>query len=192
MKAHIDRLFVQLAAFWSSLRSYFSWQALNPLNWSARTVKVVTAAFFTIMLPIYLFIGFLPSTPADALDYPHLSIPSISLDTPVATVELIDHQLTAPATIAGVYRAAPHKLFLLGHSTTVFRDLHRAELGNEFTYDGQTFRITHITTIPKAEISMSTLLKAEEHDTIVIMTCAGELLANQDATHRLIITAIAV
>lgn len=173
-------------------RSYCSWHALNPLNWSTRTIKVVTATFFTIMLPIYLFIGFMPAPPADAINYPVLSIPSINLDTPVAAVELVDHQLVAPATIAGVYHAAPHKLFLLGHSTTVFQNLHRARLDDQITYDGQTYQITNIITLRKADIDMRALLSVEASDTIVIMTCAGELLDNQDATHRLIVTARAI
>jgi sortase (surface protein transpeptidase) len=36
---------------------------------------------------------------------------------------------------------------------------------------------------------MKELLKAEDTDTLVLMTCAGELMSNNDATHRLIVTA---
>ncbi len=43
----------------------------------------------------------------------------------------------------------------------------------------------------KSMISMSELLKADDKETIVIMTCAGESLENGDATHRLIVTAVA-
>lgn len=191
MKTTISNFFARLYSALRQARNYFSWHALNPLNWSTRTVKVFVAAFFTIMLPIYLLIGFMPAVPADALNYPRLHIPSIQLDTPVATVELVDHQLTAPATIAGAYYAAPHKVFLLGHSTTVFRQLEHVQLGDHVEYDGQTYHIVQMDTPRKETISMKHLLKAETQDTIVIMTCAGELLENQDATHRLIITAVA-
>ena len=39
---------------------------------------------------------------------------------------------------------------------------------------------------------MTEILKREEKDTIVIMTCAGELLDGGDATHRFMVTAVAL
>lgn len=162
---------------------------LNPLRWPKRTVRVFIVAFFAIMLPIYLYIGFHPASSLDYDSYPVLEIPSINLSTPVAEIYLKDRELVAPTTIAGVYHASPHKLFIIGHSSTVFRDLHQLEIDDSFTYDHKSYRVTSIITLEKSAINMAELLSDTADETIVIMTCAGEPLPNQDATHRLIITA---
>lgn len=162
---------------------------LNPFCWPPRLVKVLTAAFFMIMLPIYLFIGLQPVPLVDATSYPSLEIPTINLKTPVASVELIDRQLAVPATIAGVYQPFENKLFIIGHSSTVFQNLDQLEVGQVFSYDGQQFLVTDRITLEKSAISMNTLLSDAPDKTIIIMTCAGEPLPNQDATHRLIVTA---
>ena len=39
---------------------------------------------------------------------------------------------------------------------------------------------------------MEEILSPAETNTIIIMTCAGEPLPGQDATHRLIVTATAI
>lgn len=162
---------------------------LNPLRWSKRTVRVFATVFFTVMLPIYLYIGLHPASSLNYDGYPVLEIPSIELATPVAEIELEGRELIAPATIAGVYLANPHKLFIIGHSSTVFRDLHQLDVGGSLTYDSKTYRIGSIVTVKKSAISMADLLAETSEETIIIMTCAGEPLPNQDATHRLIITA---
>lgn len=173
------------------LSSVCSWRNLNPLNWSKTTVKLFLVAFITIMLPVYFFIGFQPSIPADAASYPQLEIPAIGLKSPVAHLELTaDHQLIAPAAIAGVYTQAQNKLFIIGHSSTVFKHLDDVQLADTFTYDDQTYRITDIQTLAKPDIDMRKILQAAKQETIVIMTCAGTPLPDQDATHRLIVTAI--
>lgn len=173
-------------------RSLFSWHYLNPLNWSYRAIRVFTAAFFTIMLPIYIFIGLQPALPAEAANYPVLEINSINLKTPVAPLELTDRQLIAPATIAGSYSQAANKTLIIGHSSTVFAKLHRAEFGDQFSYNDHTYQITDIITLAKPDVSMAEILAPASTDTIIIMTCAGEPLPNQDATHRLLITAVAI
>lgn len=162
---------------------------LNPLRWSKRTIRVFVAAFFLIMLPIYFYIGLHPVSSLDYAGYPTLEIPSIELTTPVAKIELEDRELVAPARIAGVYHANPHKLFIIGHSSTVFRDLHKLEIDQTFVYDNKIYRVSSAITLEKADIDMAELLAEPFEDTIVIMTCAGEPLPNQDATHRLIVTA---
>lgn len=168
----------------------WSWQRLNPFSWSKTEVKMFLVAFLAIMLPVYLFIGFQPAIPADAASYPQLEISSINLKTPVASLELTsDHQLIAPAAIAGVYTQATNKLFIIGHSSTVFKKLNQVNLYDLFTYDNKTYQITDIETLAKADISMREILQAEPEETVIIMTCAGSPLPNQDATHRLIVTA---
>ncbi len=170
-------------------RDYWSWQNLNPLNWSVREVEFFLGAFFAIMAPVFLFIGFQP-IPVDATGYPTLQIPSINLETPVATVELVNRELVAPATIAGIYTPSPNKRFIIGHSSTVFKNLHEAQINDTFIYDDKTYQITKIETLAKSNIDMSVILKEEPINTVIIMTCAGESLPHQDATHRLIITAV--
>lgn len=178
--------------FWlRKVSQFFSLRNLNPLNWSRRATRVFFAGFFLIMLPIYLFIGFQPSLPAEAANYPTLEISSIKLRTPVAPLELVDHQLIAPATIAGSYSQAERKTLIIGHSSTVFETLAKIKMHDTFVYDGQTYRVVNITTEAKADISMSDVLAPAAEDTIIIMTCAGDPLPDQDATHRLLVTAVA-
>lgn len=162
---------------------------LNPFCWPPRLVKVLAVTFFMIMIPIYLFIGLQPTPLVDAASYPALEIPAINLKTPVASVELIDRQLAVPATIAGVYQPFENKLFIIGHSSTVFQNLDQLEVGQAFSYNGQHFLVTDRIILEKSAISMNALLSDAPDKTIIIMTCAGEPLPNQDATHRLIVTA---
>ena len=176
---------------WQSGPSYRTrLRYLNPLRWSKRTVKVFLVAFFTIMLPVYLYIGFHPASSLDLEGYPTLEIPSINLSTPVAEIYLEGRELIAPNTIAGVYHANPNKLFIIGHSSTVFKHLHELEEGDTFSYDNYVYHVTTISTLEKSDINMANLLAEAPEETIIIMTCAGKPLPNQDATHRLIITAI--
>lgn len=162
---------------------------LNPLRWSKRTVRVFMAAFFAILLPIYLYIGFRPVSSLVLEDYPTLDIPSINLTTPVAEIHLENRELIAPATIAGVYHANPNKIFIIGHSSTVFKNLHELNIGENFVYDTKTYTVSSTITLEKSAIIMSNLLSETPEETIVIMTCAGDPLPNQDATHRFIVTA---
>lgn len=164
---------------------------LNPFCWSRRAIRVFTAGFFLIMLPIYLYIGFQPVASTEALSYPELNIASISLSTPVKPITLTDHQLVAPDTIAGVYEANPGKSFIIGHSSTVFRDLGQVHVNDTFTYGDKTYRVITTDVIEKSAISMQEILAPTTTDTVIIMTCAGEPLPGQDATHRLIVTATA-
>lgn len=170
-----------------------SWQwRLNPFNWSRRAIRVFVVGFFMIMLPIYFYIGFQPVTTIEALSYPTLEFSDLKLSTPVAQLELTDHQLIAPATIAGSYSQNDSKTLIIGHSSTVFKKLDQAAVEMEFEYDGVTYRIQQIETLAKTEINMQEILAPAAEPTIVIMTCAGDPLPNQDATHRLIVTATAI
>lgn len=162
---------------------------LNPFCWSKRTLRVVTTAFFLILLPLYIFIGVNPASSVDYSAYPTLEIPDIALSTPVAALELQDRQLIAPATIAGSYYQNPSKTLLIGHSSTVFRRLHQIQPGSNFSYQGKSYTVSSVVTLAKSDIDMAELLSPTPVETVVIMTCAGDPLPNQDATHRLIVTA---
>lgn len=161
---------------------------LNPFHWSKRTVRVFTALFFVVMLPIYLLIGVQPAISINYADLPELSIANI-LTTPVEPVELVDHQLAVPDRIAGSYIQNENATLIMGHSSSVFHQLDQLQNGQMITYAGEEYTVTNIETKLKAEIDMSELLSARETPTIMLMTCAGEPLPNQDATHRLIVTA---
>lgn len=178
--------------FWHQVKAYWSWENLNPLNWSNREVKLFLSSFFAIMLPIYLFIGFQPAPIANASSLPKLEISSIALETPVTAVTLVEHEFVVPSHIAGYYTEAENKIFIMGHSSTVFKNLDEVSIGDQIVYRGEKYVIQNIETLPKAEISMSKILQAEEQPTIIMMTCAGNPLPNQDATHRLIVTATKV
>lgn len=155
---------------------------------SKRAIHVFVISFFMIGAPIYAYFGMQPVSSIEAASYPMLSIPEIGLDTAVAPVELVDQQLIAPATIAGVYQRG-EKSFIIGHSSTVFKDLDNVSVNSRFTYNEKEYIINDISTVEKNSIDMNEILSATEEPTIVIMTCAGEALPNQDATHRLIINA---
>lgn len=160
-----------------------------PHKWSDRTWHTFAVAFFMIALPLYIFIGFQPASEAEAKNYPSLEVSSINLKTPVKNLELVDRQLETPANIAGAYSQNQHKTLLIGHSSTVFKNLHQVKLSDQIVYSGDTYKINRIETLEKSNISMSKILAETEVETIIIMTCAGNPLPNQDATHRLIVYA---
>lgn len=161
----------------------------NPFSWSVRTVKTFFVTFFIIALPLYLYIGFRPAIRAEAISYPVLEIPSINLSTPVEPLSLENHELIAPATIAGSYQRFENKIFIIGHASTVFQDLDAIEIGGFLTYDGDTYQIFQRETLAKEDIDMSIVIGNAPTPVMIIMTCAGTPLPNQDATHRLMIYA---
>ena len=138
---------------------------------------------------IYMAIGL---QPAEATNYnisTSLSIPAIGLESGVAELGLRDGRLDTPATIVGSYTKAKNKTLLVGHSTTVFVDLDRLRLGDAIYYNNEEYRAVEIQRIPKAQIHMNEVLAPREKETLVIMTCAGELYRNGDASHRLMVVA---
>ena len=68
--------------------------------------------------------------------------------------------------------------------------LNEVSLEDELEYDNNLYRVIAIDFVKKSSVNMNNLLKFEKKDTLVLMTCAGTLLDNGDATHRLIITAV--
>ena len=165
----------------------------NPFAWSERLIKIITTMFFVIAVPVYLFIGLQPATAVDPveLNYDSLNIANINLKTPVQPLSLNDnHELIAPATIAGSFSNHQNKTLIIGHSSTVFKQLNQTKIDNQIVYANSSYTITNITTVEKAKINMNSLLSATDQPTIILMTCAGEPLGNQDYSHRLIVTAV--
>ena len=152
--------------------------------------KTVFIGLYFLFFAVYLIVGL---RPAEAVQYEissKLTIPSIGLVSGVTTLELRDGKLDTPDTIVGIFSNAENKTFLIGHSTTVFKELHKVKLNEILKYDDKSYRVTSIDMLEKAKISMSEILSSTEKDTIIIMTCAGELLDGGDATHRLLIKAV--
>lgn len=153
--------------------------------------------------PIYIFVGlyilaFLAYIiyglqPVDAARHYDVSgqieIPDISLVSDVTDLSLEDGKLNTPDTIVGSFSIHKNKTLLIGHSSSVFHDLYLAKIGDEIKYDNKSYFIDKIEYKLKSDIKMSKVLAEEDEDTVVIMTCAGQMLENNDATHRLIITA---
>ena len=138
----------------------------------------------------YIVVGLQPVEAADYDIAAELNIPSLGLEADVTTLTLDNNKLDTPDAIVGSYTRAENKTLLIGHSTTVFQNLNQVELGNEISYSGNNYRVAEIKTIPKSAINMNKILAGSDKDTIIIMTCAGELLDGGDATHRLIVTAV--
>lgn len=151
---------------------------------------------FTILYIVaffaYVIVGL---QPAEAKNYEisgQVVIPSIKLSSDVTTLELVDHKLDTPDAIVGSYSKYSSKIFLVGHSSTVFKNLKNVKLNDYIYYNGASYRIRQIETLAKSDINMNGLLMPAKEQTIVIMTCAGERLGEKDATHRLIVTAVKV
>lgn len=119
-----------------------------------------------------------------------LVIPSINLTSGVTKLHLKDHKLNTPDTIVGSYSPHANKTFLIGHSSTVFKNLDQVKVGDEISYNNIKYLISKMEVYEKSDINMNEVLKSEEKDTIIIMTCAGEPMGEKDATHRLIVTAV--
>lgn len=152
--------------------------------------RVMFLSIYALMFVVYIIIGL---QPAEASHYYEVSgrldIPSIQLDSDVTALELQEHSLDTPDTIVGSYSQSQNKTLLIGHSTTVFRDLDKVKIGDDVLYNELAYRVNSIEVAQKSEINMTRLLSDSDIDTLVIMTCAGTLLNDGDATHRLIITA---
>lgn len=118
-----------------------------------------------------------------------LAIPSIDLVSGVTKLELKDHKLDTPDSIVGSFSNHQNKTLLVGHSTTIFSDLHQSKVGDRVIYNNTEYKIAKMEIFKKSDIDMTELLKSENVDTLVLMTCAGEPMGNTDATHRLIVTA---
>ena len=162
-----------------------------------KKVVAILSAFYLMVIPVYLYFGFQTSqvnVSAYARELSEatgvLEIPSISLAAPISDVELDGRKLVAPNYIVGRYEAYKNKVFIIGHSSTIFQDLNRVAVGDEIIYDSKKFKIVSKEVKAKAEISMNEILRDEKEPTLVLMTCSGEHISGQDYSHRLIVNAV--
>ena len=154
-------------------------------------VHKIVVSIYLVLMAIYLAIGFAPSK-AEAFNYEissELEIPTIGLTADVTSLRMKDGELKTPDSIVGSFSREKNKVFLVGHSSTVFQNLKDLKVGDEVLYDITKYTIRRIEILPKSEVNMDKLLQEAEIETLVIMTCAGDDLGGGDATHRLIITA---
>ncbi len=162
-----------------------------PVSTQVRAMRTFLVLFLVIFTSLFIIIGCQP-TATDAVNYPELQISSIDLESPVEPIEPVDRQLEAPATIAGAYSQHNNKTLIIGHSTTVFQNLHNVKIGEEITYGNRIYKVIDTETLLKQDVNMKEVLQGTDRETIIIMTCAGELLKNQDATHRFLVTAVLI
>ena len=66
------------------------------------------------------------------------------------------------------------------------------EITNASMVYGDGLEISNVELADKNVVNMDLILAPAEQDTLVLMTCAGELYENGDASQRLIITALSV
>jgi len=153
------------------------------------SLKYVFIGLYIVAFLVYIIVGLQPAEAANYNIVAELSIPSIGLQSDVASLKLNNGALDTPDTIVGSYSGAENKSLLIGHSTTVFKNLNNVKIGDIIIYNKKEYVVYKRDLVQKDDILMPRLLKKEDTDTIVIMTCAGKLLKNGDATHRFLLTA---
>ncbi len=152
--------------------------------------RVWFTVFAVVLTIIYIVVGL---QSAEAVNYQIstvLSIPAIELESDVTELSLNGRKLDTPDTIVGSFSQNEHKTLLIGHSTTVFTGLYRTKLGDKIYYNDETYRTVEILKLPRGQISMDKVLAAAKRETLILMTCAGELYNNGDASHRLMVVAV--
>lgn len=152
--------------------------------------RVIFVVVYILAFAAYIMIGLRSAEAANHVVSAELNIPEIGLTSDVAELTRNGDELTTPDQIVGSYSRANNKTLLIGHSTTVFRNLSNVKLGAEVNYDNTTYKVVAIDMAPKSNVNMNKILAGTDKNTIIIMTCAGQLLGDSDATHRLMVTAI--
>ncbi len=152
--------------------------------------KMILIGLYVVVIFMCFLIGLRPAGAAEYVISGELEIPDIGLESDVTQLTLENGRLNSPDIIVGSYSTSPNKTLLIGHSTTAFHDLEQLDLNDYFYYNRVKYKIIDIEVKKKSDIHMGQILAGAEKDTVVLMTCAGELFENGDATHRLIITAV--
>ena len=153
--------------------------------------KIIFFLVYFLAFFAYIIYGLQPAEATEVYSVDgNLAISSIGLSSDVTDLDLTSEGLSTPDTVVGSYSRYDNKTLLIGHSTGVFKDLDLVKIGDTVNYDGLDYNVSKLVYIEKDAIDMNDLLSPAEKDTLVIMTCAGTLLGDGDATHRLILTAI--
>ena len=144
-------------------------------------------AYFAMIAGFTAYV-FMPKS-ADASSEERLYIPSIGLIARVRDIERTGNQLISPDTIAGAYQPTNHKTVIIGHSSTVFKDLKNVSSADTLTFDNKSYKITSREIIEKNSVDMGQIISETDTPTLILMTCYGEPLGGQDYSHRLVLTA---
>lgn len=149
----------------------------------------VFGALYLCFFLIFTFLAFQPQT-VEANTNLILEIPKISLTSPIRALEITDENtLISPERIAGVYHANQNHDFIIGHSSTIFHNLNKLNIGDTFRFGDQTYQIKTRKIQLKFDVDMAKLLTKKSTPTITLMTCHGEKISGHDYTERLILTA---
>ncbi len=152
--------------------------------------RAIFVSVYAVFLAVYIIVGLQPVSATSTTQIINtLSIPSIDLETNVTKLTLKDKELQIPDDIVGEFHTSKKNHLLLGHSTTIFKNLENLDVGDTIYYGDNRYIVSTEEIKDKDQVNMKELLKNTGAEKITLMTCAGELLENQDATRRLIITA---
>lgn len=146
-------------------------------------------ALYVLSFLIYIVVGLQPVGATNYIIDTKLLIPSISLESDVTKLQLEKNGLNTPDEIVGSFSAEKNKTLLIGHSSTVFSRLNEVNVGDVVRYHEKDYSIIDKVILDKQDIFMTDLLESTKTNTLVIMTCAGEMLENGDATQRLLLYA---
>ena len=152
--------------------------------------KATFVLFYCVCFVLFCYIFIRPAVASEYKIDSYLIIPKIDLSSGVTTLSMQNGKLDTPDDIIGSYSITSSKTLLIGHSTTVFDNLHNSNIGDVILYDKNSYTITSKSIMPKNEINMSKILESSARKTIILMTCAGELYEGGDASHRLIVSAV--
>ena len=144
---------------------------------------------YVLVFAVYIIYGLQPARAAEAIKG-HLTIGTIGLSTDVAAAETNEEGLITPDDIPAIYSINPNKALVYGHSARIFEKLDLLKVGDVINYNNKDYYVTSVTVQKKDDVRMNGLLSGRERDTIILMTCAGELYENGDASHRLLVTAV--
>ena len=152
--------------------------------------RIVFFVIYFVAFFGYIIYGLQPVEATNAYTVDNmLSISSIGLNADVTNIPVEAGELKTPDTSVGSYSKNTNKTLLIGHSTGIFKDLDDVKIGDSIKYGDNEYKVTKYVYIEKDAIDMNELLAPEDKETLVIMTCAGTLLGDGDATHRILITA---
>lgn len=154
------------------------------------------SSILTILLSVVYFCAvagitaylFMPKV-ADASSEERLYIPSIGLIARAEDIDRVGNTLNAPDYIAGIYKPSKHKTVVIGHSSTIFSNLHNVKVGDELTLDHKKYKVKDTSIVEKNSVDMNKVVSETTKDTAILMTCYGEKIKGDDYTHRFIVTA---
>lgn len=151
--------------------------------------RIIFIGIYLFLFAIFGYFGLQPHN-VEANSNLILEAPKINLKSAIKVLKLNnDYTLTSPDHIAGLYYAAENNTFIIGHSSTIFGNLHNLKLNDQIKIDGHTYKITNLYIQNKNSISMSKVLEPKSIPTLTLMTCHGEKITENDYIERLVITA---